>query len=62
MGVLRLFSREGQNFPGGGGQKHTICLKIALKHSSIYCTPAGRVYSKKKGYFLDEGEGDNFQA
>ncbi len=27
MGVRRLFSRGGQNFPGGG-QKHTICLKI----------------------------------
>jgi len=27
MGVRRLFSRGGQNFPGG--QKHTICLKNA---------------------------------
>jgi len=25
MGVRRLFSRGGQNFPGG--QKHTICKK-----------------------------------
>jgi len=30
MGVHRLFSRGGQNFAGGvgGGQKHTICLKM----------------------------------
>jgi len=30
MGVRRLFSKEGQNFPGdrGPGQKHTICLKM----------------------------------
>jgi len=28
IGVRRLFSRGGQNFPGGaGGAKHTICLK-----------------------------------
>ncbi len=31
-------------------------------NSSIYCSPAGRDYSKKKGYFRDEGEGPNFQA
>jgi len=32
MGVHRLFSRGGKNFPGGwGGQKHTICLKITQK-------------------------------
>jgi len=30
--------------------------------SSIYCRPAGRVYSKKKGYFRDEGEGATFPA
>jgi len=29
MGVRRLFSRGGQNFPGG--VKHTICLKITQK-------------------------------
>jgi len=31
MGVRRLFSRGGQNFPGRGGQKHTICSKKHLK-------------------------------
>jgi len=28
-----FFSREGQNFPGGGGQKHTICLKTVKEHT-----------------------------
>ncbi len=36
--------------------------KILSHGSSIYCRPAGRDYSKKKGYFRDEGEGPNFQA
>jgi len=31
IGIRRLFSRGGQNFPGGGGQKHTICLKNTKK-------------------------------
>ncbi len=31
MGVHRLFSKGGQNFPGGaGGQKHTICLNALM--------------------------------
>jgi len=34
MGVCRLFSRGGQNFPGGW-QKHTIGLKNALKNTSF---------------------------
>jgi len=36
MGVRRLFSMGGQNFPGGAGgrgQKHTICLKTCYFHS-----------------------------
>jgi len=35
MGVRRLFSRGGQNFPGGG-QKDTICLKNAQKHTIFF--------------------------
>ncbi len=27
IGVRRLFPGEGKNFPGGGGQKPTFCLK-----------------------------------
>ena len=38
------------------------CLVLNNILSSIYCSPAGRDYSKKKGYFRDEGEGPNFQA
>jgi len=32
MGVRRLFSRGGQNFSGGVGQKHTLCLKKIPKN------------------------------
>ncbi len=35
-----------------------ITIRGEWSHSSIYCSPAGRDYSKKKGYFRDEGEGD----
>jgi hypothetical protein len=36
MGGRGLFSREGQNIPGGGGQKHTICLKNPPKHTIFF--------------------------
>jgi len=33
MGVRRLFTSGGQNFPGG--HKHTICQKNAYKHTIL---------------------------
>jgi hypothetical protein len=41
---------------------NAFMFMLKFYSSSIYCRPAGRDYSKKKGYFRDEGEGPNFQA
>jgi len=49
MGVRRLFSRGGQNFPGGG-QKHTICQK---KHLKTYYFPLKK--SKNILFWLARG-------
>ncbi len=41
MGVLRLFFKGRQNFPGG--QKHTTCLKNAPKNT-IFFQKSGKTY------------------
>jgi len=54
MGVRRLFSRGGQNFPGGG-PKHTICLKNALKHTIF-------IQKSRKTYYIGRPRGGGRQV
>jgi len=42
-GRPQTFSQGGQNFPGGG-QKHTICLKNAYKHT-IFIQKSQKTYN-----------------
>jgi hypothetical protein len=48
MGIHRLFTRGGQNFPGG--QTHIICPKNALKHTIFF-------QKSQKAYYLDRPRG-----
>ena len=50
MGVRRLFSRRGQNFPGGG-QKNTICLKSTQKDTIF-------LEKSRKTYYFGRPRGD----